>query len=166
MDPRVLTSTADLIALSGFQREVAAALGRAVPVASDAAALDTRLEALAADPKAAGLASEIASVRKELETARGGLGNSARAIAGELAALATDLESADAAPTDPQRQVLADAGKRLDPTEARWKKFRVGALAALERKLAHAGLKLDLPAPGSAAAHAAGHSRSSRAELP
>ena len=166
MDPRVLTSTADLIALSGFQREVAAALARAVPVAREAAAVDARLEALAADPKAVGLASEIANVRKELETARGGRGDSGRAIAGELAALATDLESADAAPTDPQRQVLADAGKRLDPTEARWKKFRGGPLAALERKLAHAGLELALPAPGSRAAEGASRRHSSRAELP
>jgi photosystem II stability/assembly factor-like uncharacterized protein len=166
MDPRVLTSTADLMALADFQRKVDAALARVVPVAQSAAAVGDGLDSVAADPRATDLKDEIATVRKQLEDARGPRGDSARTIAGELAALATDLGSADAAPTGPQQQVLDQALERFTPIETRWKKFQGGPLAALERKLARAGLKLEPAAPGTGAAGGAGRRHSSRAELP
>jgi photosystem II stability/assembly factor-like uncharacterized protein len=76
MDPRVETSAEDLAVLLDFQRQVAAALERAV--------------------------------------ARAGEGDEvAKAVAGTLTSLASDLESADAAPTRAQRELFAAESERL-----------------------------------------------------
>jgi hypothetical protein len=77
MDPRVETSPYDLEALLVFQSEVGAALGRAVELAD------------------------------RLEDATDEAAETARSVAETLASLATDLESADAAPTAAQRALLA-----------------------------------------------------------
>ncbi len=58
-----------------------------------------------------------------------------------LTSLATDLESADAAPTQPQREVLAAYRDALGRFESRWKRLADGALAALQRRLTRLGVK-------------------------
>ncbi len=91
-DPRVTTPGADLAALLEFQRDVAAALARAVTSAK------TATSGAAADP------DEYPDDADDDDPAR---------IAAVLTALENDLERADAAPTAAQRAVLADALSRL-----------------------------------------------------
>jgi len=87
MDPRVHVSHEDLVSLLEFQRQVGAALERAVGLADRTGAGNDA----DASPGAASLA----------------------AVADALTALATDLEHVDAAPTAPQRALLAEMQTRL-----------------------------------------------------
>jgi len=62
-------------------------------------------------------------------------------IAGELTSLATDIEGADAAPTDAQQKVFADYRGRLARANERWAATKQTDLAALNRTLATNGAK-------------------------
>ncbi|MDE2150578.1 MAG: hypothetical protein KGJ55_12295, partial [Gammaproteobacteria bacterium] len=79
-----------------------------------------------------------------------------------LAALATDLESADAAPTQGQTALYRDQRAALDRLLARWTSLRDGDLVQLDALLAKAGqAPITLPPPERipAAAPDAGHER-------
>jgi hypothetical protein len=91
MDPRVEITSAELIGLLEFQQEVRSALVRVVELAG-------RTSESAADIHA-----------------------EARSIARMLTSLASDLESADAAPTTPQRQLYTHAIDRLEAAESEWR---------------------------------------------
>ncbi len=93
MDPRVATSGEDLAALLAFQREVEGQMARA----ADAA------EAVSGGHKRPDVPRDEDPV----------------AINGTLAALARDLESADAVPTAPQRELLETCRQALDRVPAR-----------------------------------------------
>src|SRR5260221_3068581 len=109
--------------LLDFQREVAAALDRATTVAQAVQAADTRLTTLATEPRARPLAKAIAQASTDLARARGGRDETAEAMSGRLASLETDLESSDAPPTHPQRDLLADSRARVEKAETRWRTF-------------------------------------------
>ena len=87
MDPRVEVTSAELSNLLELQNEIAAALERMV--------------ALATQTKEAG----------------GEAYDEVRSIARVLTSLASDLESADAPPTEPQRELFAQAVDRLESAE-------------------------------------------------
>ena len=93
MDPRVRVSVADLAELLAFQHQVEARLKETVDLARALGAED---------------GSEEETADSGTPTGR------VRQIAGALTDLAIDLEHADAAPTQGQREVLADLSKRLD----------------------------------------------------
>ena len=60
-------------------------------------------------------------------------------IGGELTALQADLEGSDAAPTAPQRAVLADNDERLQQALALWTQLKSQDLPALDAALRAAG---------------------------
>ena len=91
MDPRVEITAAELSDLLEFQQEIGAALSRVVELA--------------------GFTEDSAETIHE-ET---------RSIARMLTSLASDLESADAAPTTPQRELYAHALERLETAESEWR---------------------------------------------
>ena len=88
IDPRVAVTSAELSSLLEFQNEIAAALARVV-------ALSDRTQDSTGPTHAE--ASSIAQV---------------------LTSLASDLESADAAPTEPQRELFDHTVDRLERVEA------------------------------------------------
>jgi photosystem II stability/assembly factor-like uncharacterized protein len=147
-DPRRPLATADLDALDAFADEVGAALARAVPLARRSATIETRLAELVAEPRATRSRRALERAQRELPDAQGARAERAAAVAGELADLAADLEGADALPTAPQREVLADALARLGRAEQRWRRFEASTLAPLARHLAAAGLELEPRAAG------------------
>jgi hypothetical protein len=60
---------------------------------------------------------------------------------GILAGIETDLESADLAPTQPQRDTVAASAGRIDALWGAWMDLRDHDLAAFNATLAAAGLK-------------------------
>lgn len=98
MDPRVNASPGDLQSLLAFQREVESALARSAELA--AASKAAAKKAAPGGP----------AVPRDEDPEQ---------VNGVLATLATDLESADAPPTDAQRQVLSTYREALGRFEAR-----------------------------------------------
>jgi hypothetical protein len=77
-----------------------------------------------------------------LDTGAGDLaGNlNLKAIGGTLRSIDTDVEATDRAPTEPQRQVVAETAVRLDRALAAWKTVRDDDLPRLNVALASAGI--------------------------
>jgi photosystem II stability/assembly factor-like uncharacterized protein len=144
-DPRTTATPVDMRELLDFEREVAAALDRATTVAQAVRAADTRLTALAAEPRARPLAKAIEQASAELARARGGPDEAAAGMSGRLASLETDLESSDAPPTHPQRDLLTDSRVRIEKAETRWRAFETSTLGPLDRRLKALGLTRDVP---------------------
>jgi hypothetical protein len=134
-DPRAAATPEDLRALLDFQREVIAALERAAVLAEAREAAEKRLGELTASPPPSRSARQAAErAKRELDAlAAAGADEDPGALGGVLASIETDLESADAAPTDPQRQLLAETRDLLTRAEERWQAFAGGALAVVER---------------------------------
>ena len=63
-----------------------------------------------------------------------------KAIGGVLRSIATDVESTDRAPTEPQRRAIAETAARLDRALASWTRLRESELPRLNAALASAGL--------------------------
>ena len=151
LDPRTSAPHEELVALLEFQREVAAALDRGVPLALRARRVSEGLTALLADPAARPLQERLRQAEQRLTLARGVGGDGLAAWTEALGALAVDLESADAAPTEPQRQLLAAAVEGLARAETRWQDYERGTLAGLRRRLARLGLVLERESPQAGA---------------
>jgi hypothetical protein len=140
MEPRVAVDAKELGTLLAFQREVEAALSRSAEQHETLQSAQEWLRAARDDPRG----------RPERVAIERGLAQLDRLAEGEdrpervntvLTSLATDLESADAAPTGPQRELLASSQEASSRFEGRFKAFASGALASLERRLAAPGLK-------------------------
>jgi photosystem II stability/assembly factor-like uncharacterized protein len=149
-DPRRHETPDDLRALLVFQREVMAALEQSANAAAEKERIGSRLEGLDADPRAKGAAPQIARVRDGLDSLGGPRGaQEPEAISGLLGSLETDLESSDAPPTDPQRQLLVQCREQLAPALQRLEALRVGPLARLDARLRFIGVREGPLAPPS-----------------
>ena len=89
MDPRVEVTSAELASLLALQEQITAGLARVVSLAN------------------------------QTRESGGDIYGEARSIARILTSLASDLGSADAAPTEPQRELFREAIDRLEAAEAR-----------------------------------------------
>jgi photosystem II stability/assembly factor-like uncharacterized protein len=141
-DPRVATTHADLLRLAALQAELDRELARSAALAEAIARARARLRSVAGDPTASPLRSAVESVQAEL--AQAFADDDPEASNGLLASLATDLESVDAPPTEPQRRFFAELGARVDRANERWHAFERGRLAEIERALAARGVALGL----------------------
>ena len=146
MDPRVNVARAELEQALAFHQQVESELARGWQAYGEVDAVHTQLEALKKKGGAAAqapLKDAIAGLEKKLEPLREGKGEAAPnlgAVDDALASLATDVEGADRAPTDPQQHVLADYRERLARALDLWKTIRDDELVALNRQLSHATL--------------------------
>jgi len=134
LDPRVATSPEELEALAAFQADVVRELERSMDLAEARAEAAAKVREESAR-RSGRLRRAAERALTELDT----LTESADADPGDLhrrlSALATDLESVDAAPTGPQRQLFEESRSGLDRWETAWKKFDATTLRALERRL-------------------------------
>ncbi|WHZ20607.1 MAG: Glycosyl hydrolase, BNR repeat precursor [Rhodanobacteraceae bacterium] len=159
MDPRVHTSMADLQAAWAFSRQVDASLGEAAVGAAQQQAVAEqlgKLEAkLAKDSAHAALLADVRAVQAKLrlpEDAKLDEVADFNAIGGILAGVESDMESADVAPNQGQREVLANADERLRRAQAEWESLQKNELARLDAGLKTAGLPaVVVPAPGELA---------------
>jgi hypothetical protein len=150
-DPRIHVTRAELDQAAAFYRDVEGELAQAWQTYGEVDAVHEQLEALQKDSAAAKAKSAVESFDKKLAPFREGKGADApniSTIAGELTSLATDIECADAAPTDAQQKVFAEYRARLTRANERWSTTKQNDLAALNRNLAGAGAKeIHVPTP-------------------
>jgi hypothetical protein len=130
-DPRTSVADADFQASLALSREIAASLAIAWRGHAEQAAAHAQLATLTV-PGAAALADKTAAPED---------GSGFGRESGILAGVETDLESADLAPTQPQRDAVAASAARVDALWRAWTALRDGALASLDARLAAAGRK-------------------------
>jgi hypothetical protein len=133
LDPRLKVKRRDLEDLLSFQREVAATLAQSASLVEEAEAIRQRLEKALKDPKVETTRPEV---RRALDALKGldePRDERPRRANQFLSSLATDLESVDAAPTDPQHRVLAHFRERLKRYQTRFDDFKAKALAAADK---------------------------------
>jgi hypothetical protein len=130
-DPRTAVADADFQASLALSRTIAASLAIAWRGPAEQAAAHAQLAKLTF-PGAAALAEKTAPPEDGSGFAR---------ESGILAGVETDLESADLAPTQPQRDTVAAAAARVDALWGGWTALRDGALATLDASLVAAGQK-------------------------
>ncbi len=123
MDPRVEVERADLESLLAFQQEVAGVLKRSAELAeardAEQARLREWLKTLSGSKRKAAERSLAAITALAQPTQE-----APERVNEVLSSVATDLEGADAAPTQPQRDVLATYRANLDRYETRWKALK------------------------------------------
>jgi photosystem II stability/assembly factor-like uncharacterized protein len=120
LDPRVRAGGGELSALLAFQGEVEAALARSAELAEAKQALEAKLGQALKDAATSAARRPIEERQAALRRAATPRDEDPARVNEVLASLAIDLEGVDAAPTAPQRQVLADFRAGLERFEARW----------------------------------------------
>lgn len=143
-DPRVPVPPAVLASQMTFYRDVTRALESATDARAEIEGLIERLKALGKDSQALREAAE--SLAKTLGRFLSGSSEDDIAKPGSaLGGLATDLESADAAPSGPQREYGAIQFRRLEAALARWKTARENEVREIDRRAREAGMPLFVP---------------------
>ena len=172
-DPRARVESADLEAQHALYGQIARLLERAVAAHQEIESFSHRLREIAAGSKgdasggaqtgAKGASARAATVAKppaavhdaaarlEADLApfhSGQTDDNIDAIGRVLGTTASELEGADGPPSQPQKDVAAEYGRRLDDALARWQALRADSLPKIDALLKKAGL------PPLAAAHA------------
>lgn len=146
-DPRAKLDRHALAEGLAFSRELGTALQQVWKADSE---LDSVRDQLAETRKEMGgaahaaLLDEVNAVRKKTDPLVSGDGENSTNLAAmndALTAIATDVEGADRAPTDGQRQAFAEYKANLDKALAEWSAIRSNDLAALNQHLQAAGVK-------------------------
>ena len=143
-DPRIHATRAELEQAFAFYRDVEGELAKAWQTYGEVDAVHEQLEALHKNEAAAKAKGAIEAFEKKLSPFREGKGEGAPnigTIAEALTSLATDVEGADAAPTDAQQKVFAEYRGRLARASERWSATKQNDLATLNRSLAASGVK-------------------------
>ncbi len=128
LDPRVKVAAGELEALLAFQRQVEGALARSTALAEKRSAAVERLRRALGAAKSGAERGKLEAALAENDRLPATTDEDPATVNGILASMATDLESVDAAPTGPQREVLAWYSGALDRFEAKWKAFEKGTL--------------------------------------
>ncbi len=163
-DPRIKVSPEALQASFVLSDRIGAALARARTGYGEMQAVETRLDALApaaSTPAAAPAPTAKADVAGDLPDQARTLASGLRqppspdqprfeTVAATLAAVESDLEGVDAAPTGAQVQVVDAQVADLARAQARWDTFKARDLPALNASLRRAGrAPVTIPAPGA-----------------
>ena len=153
-DPRVPVDPGALASTLSLYREVAAQLERQYAAEAQTEWLMERLgeidESASGKPRVRKAVDTFAMKLEPLAAGSGDLPDNLNLseIGDTLRSLASDLETTDRAPTEPQRRVLAETTTRLDRALARWSELRGAPLDALNGALAEAGIAtIDIPTP-------------------
>ena len=146
-DPRLRFDPGSASAGLDLTRATEKSLARVADASLEVEYLKQQLDALAprlaANGAGGGAAPALATLKDRVAPLTEGEGDSGprlKSIADALRALHDDLEGSDAAPTEPQRQVLTECDERIDRALALWHGAGDSALAALNAALVNAGL--------------------------
>ncbi|MBM7127532.1 hypothetical protein ACFFJT_07985 [Dyella flava] len=147
-DPRVTLDQQTLAAGLAFSQEVGIALQQVWQTHGEVDAvrdqLDQAEEKLGSDAAHQSLREAIDAFRKQtdpLVSGDGEMSTNLEAMNDALTAIATDMEGADRAPTDGQRQAFDEYKSNLDKAIAQWQSMRGKDLPALNARLHVAGMK-------------------------
>ena len=153
MDPRVPVDAAALAEALALSRELQALLEKHYAGAAEVEYLGERTGELRKEhAKNARAVRALDEFDKRLAPLNSGAGDRADDlnlldIGGVLRSIATDVESTDRAPTEPQRRAVAESAGRLDRALASWKRLRDSELPRLNAALATAGVPpIEIPA--------------------
>jgi hypothetical protein len=150
-DPRVSLDAVGAEAALELMHATQRSLARLTDATLEVGYLSGQLEATEKSASAAGARVTIASLRKQLEPLTSGeedTNTRLTGIAEALTELEKDLEGTDAAPTEPQRQLLAACDERLERALALWQQIEREGLARLNTALGRNGLALiSVPPP-------------------
>jgi hypothetical protein len=147
LDPREQVSQDELVAALTYSRNIAAILQRVWQGYGEVEAVRDQLDALdrklnqSATHQA--LLESVDSLRIKTTPLVDGTGEASlnlHAISDALAAIATDVEGADHAPTDGQQQALAQYQTNVDKALAQWSAVRTTELTKLNQQLHDAGI--------------------------
>ena len=152
-DPRSHATLAQLQASQSLSQRIGVALARARRGYGESAAVNEQLHAILAELKTRPTPTdEVAQLSAQLsalitQTERPKTAPSFDRGASILAAIATDLEETDLAPTEPQQQVAADAIGEIDKLWRQWTQIRARGLKELAATLrAHGRSAVLIPA--------------------
>jgi hypothetical protein len=146
-DPRVKVSAGDLEASLALSQKIAAALAKTHEDYGERQSVAKQLDVLfpekAAKDPLRPLAEPLRRKPVPGET-------TFETVDSMLGSIVTDLGAVDAAPTDAQRAVVADALSKLDVLNGNWVVLKAGPLAALNAALVHAHRKpVVIPPPNT-----------------
>lgn len=133
MDPRVEAPLAELDALLAFQQEVAGTLARSAQRADTVAAERQRLASARDAARSDAARARAARALAEIDRLASDPDAAPERVNAALTSLAQDLESACAAPTAAQRELLARYRAGLESFEAAWKALPSAAGAGAGR---------------------------------
>lgn len=146
MDPRVPVDASSLSATLALSRQVQELLEKHYAGAAEVDYVGSAADSLRKEqPGNEQAVRALDAFDKRLAPLRTGEGDLAdnlnlKAIGGVLRSTATDLESTDRAPTEPQRRVVAETAGRLARALASWTRLRDTELPRLNTELASAGI--------------------------
>jgi len=154
-DPRVALDAGAVVEAMAFSTEVDAALERDFVAYGQLHAVDTQIAAaekqLASRSDGQAALAAISAFKTASAALRSGKGDASEdlgAIGDALSSIATDVESSDRAPTQPQRGLLAASNERLGRATERWTRVQDKELAAVDAALKAAGIAaITVPAP-------------------
>lgn len=148
MDPRVKADPDALARGLAFSRELGDALQEVWQAHGEVDAVRDQLDAaekkLGNDAAHQSVHADIDAFRKKTDPLVSGdaeMSTNLEAMNDALTAIATDVEGADRAPTDGQRQAFAEYKASLDKASAQWQSIRSTDLTALNARLHTAGVK-------------------------
>ncbi|MFC5580776.1 WD40/YVTN/BNR-like repeat-containing protein [Rhodanobacter terrae] len=159
-DPREHVSESELAAGLAFSQRIGQTLQQVWQNYGDVQSVRKQLDALhekldkdgARQPLLSGVDALRAKTRP-LVSGSGETSSNLHAMSDALAAIATDVEGADRAPTAGQQQALAEYESSLDKALAQWRTLRTTDLPKLNGQLHDAGIAtIALPEPGRARA--------------
>lgn len=149
-DPRVATTPAEYAAAASFSASVTAAIERAYIGRGEVDAVRHQLKARRAALPAA-LQTELDALLEQsepLDERTPGVDGDFTTISDALAGIETDLESADAPPTQGQREAWTDYSARLNHAEQRWAQLKTSKLKPFNSSLSAIGqAPIDVPKP-------------------
>ncbi|MGH8157402.1 MAG: WD40/YVTN/BNR-like repeat-containing protein [Rhodanobacter sp.] len=166
-DPREQVSQDELAAGLAYSRNIGATLQRVSQAYGEVEAVRDQLDALdkklGTDSARKPLLVGVDSLRTKTTPLVSGSSETSlnlHAMSDALTAMATDVESADDAPTGGQQQALAEYQSNLDKALAQWRTLRTTDLPKLNGQLHEAGIAaITVPAPGQAHIDEAGESQ-------
>lgn len=146
MDPRVPVDTASLAAALSLSREIGTLLGKHYAGAAELEYVTEHTGDLRKEQSGdANVIAALDAFDKHVEPIATGSGDlpsdlNLHSIGQVLRSIATDVESSDRAPTEPQRRAVAESAHRLDRALAVWNGVRDTELPRLNAALAASGL--------------------------
>ena len=147
-DPRVGIPAGVLEQQMGLYREVVRSLESATDARSEIEGVAEKLRALGKEgskstPETRAAAEKLGKALDRF--LKGASADNVSAVGSALGSLATDLESADAAPTGPQREYASLQARKLEGALASWRKARENEVQELDRRARDLGMTPILP---------------------